>query len=116
MINDDNEVNYYDRLKAIHAKTHFIRPEESIELNIQEGDKGWIIGEGKYYGKDAKLIKFDGVEPFYVYPEAFYELFEEVKGYCSDCYIFVNCPWFCNRFDPDTEEPIGACWSKERIN
>lgn len=37
-----------------------------------------------------------------------------MKGYCSDCLIFVKCPWFCNRYDPETENPHdGHCWSKE---
>lgn len=37
-----------------------------------------------------------------------------MKGYCSDCYIFRECPWFCNHFDPEEENPVdGNCWSKE---
>lgn len=37
------------------------------------------------------------------------------KGYCSDCYIFVHCPWFCSYYDVETEEPKEPCFSKEKI-
>lgn len=34
-------------------------------------------------------------------------------GYCSDCYIYNHCPWFCGNYDIETEQPIQPCFSKE---
>ena len=36
-------------------------------------------------------------------------------GYCSDCIIFIDCPWFCNKFDVETEEPNEPCFDKEKL-
>jgi hypothetical protein len=36
-------------------------------------------------------------------------------GYCSDCYIFIKCPIFCDKYDVETEEPKEICFSKEQI-
>jgi hypothetical protein len=38
-----------------------------------------------------------------------------MMGYCSDCYMFVHAPWFCNKWDTNTEEPKGECYSKEPV-
>jgi hypothetical protein len=36
-------------------------------------------------------------------------------GYCSDCFIFINCPWLCTNHDKETEEPITDCLTKESL-
>lgn len=36
-------------------------------------------------------------------------------GYCSDCYIFINCPELCNNCNDKTEEPEMDCRTKENL-
>ncbi|GAB6460684.1 hypothetical protein bcgnr5390_10530 [Bacillus luti] len=36
-------------------------------------------------------------------------------GYCTDCSIFIKCPWFCDNYEAGTEEPKSDCWSKESL-
>ena len=37
-------------------------------------------------------------------------------GYCTDCYIFQKCAWFCKKYDVETEEPKEQCFDKETVN
>ncbi|WP_442599880.1 hypothetical protein [Neobacillus sp. D3-1R] len=36
-------------------------------------------------------------------------------GYCSDCFIFITCPWLCTNHNDKTEEPLKDCKTKENL-
>jgi hypothetical protein len=35
------------------------------------------------------------------------------KGYCEYCYLFHQCPWFCNKEIDKDNNPMEECWVRE---
>ena len=37
------------------------------------------------------------------------------KGFCEDCKLFIQCPWFCNIEKDENNNPTEPCFGKKSI-